>query len=294
MAIVIIHSNYPSVNPPSPGHTWIEIRHNDGSSEYYGYYPQAGGLGNIDGPGKVEWETDGNRIPDRSSQEIYITSEQIGLIRDFVRYSEAGSYSLDGVGINDTVGTWNCATWVRDAIQLAGIEVNIPVLVIAPWWLPSRFPSLGPLPDTWDAEGWGGIDPYGVDPIGNTSYHNRCPYPHPTPRDPLAIDLDGDGIETVGSVSNPVLFDHNADGIRAGTGWVTPDDAWLVLDRNGNGLIDSGRELFGVDTVLSGTPGLDAVYASTGFQALRTLDANADNIFNAPTPPSPRCACGAT
>ena len=112
----------------------------------------------------------------------------------------------------------------------------------------------------------------------------------PAPRDPLAIDLDGDGIETIGSAVNPVLFDHNADGIRAGTGWVRPDDAWLVLDRNGNGLIDSGRELFGVDTVLSGTPGVDAVYASTGFQALRTLDVGSgtagsagygDNVFNA-------------
>jgi len=112
----------------------------------------------------------------------------------------------------------------------------------------------------------------------------------PAPRDPLAIDLDGDGIETVGSATNPVLFDHNADGIRAGTGWVRPNDAWLVLERNGNGLIDSGRELFGVDTVLSGTPGVNAVYATTGFQALRTLDTGsgvagsagyADNVFNA-------------
>jgi hypothetical protein len=101
------------------------------------------------------------------------------------------------------------------------------------------------------------------------------------PRDPLAIDLDGDGIKTVGVGANPILFDHNADGIRTGTGWVTGDDAWLVLDRNANGTIDSGRELFGVDTLLSGTPGIDAVYAPTGFEALRALDANADNVFNA-------------
>ncbi len=56
------------------------------------------------------------------------------------------------------------------------------------------------------------------------------------PRDPLAIDLDGDGIETVGIAGSAVLFDHNADGIKTGTGWVKGDDAWLVLDRNGDGL----------------------------------------------------------
>ncbi len=55
----------------------------------------------------------------------------------------------------------------------------------------------------------------------------------------------------------------------------------IPFDRNANGLIDSGRELFGVDTLLSGTPGIDAVYAATGFAALAALDTNADNLFNA-------------
>jgi hypothetical protein len=122
---------------------------------------------------------------------------------------------------------------------------------------------------------------YSVNPFANTCYRTSVATRPPTARDPLAIDLDGDGIETVGITGTPVLFDHNADNIKTGTGWVRPDDAWLVLDRNNNGLIDSGRELFGVDTVLSGTPGLDAVYASTGFEALKTLDSNGDNLFNA-------------
>ena len=122
-----------------------------------------------------------------------------------------------------------------------------------------------------------------VDPNSNTNFYNGT-RSRPVPRDPLAIDLDGDGIETVGIVqgANPVLFDHDADGVRTGTGWLQGDDAWLVLDRNGNGRIDSGRELFGVDTLISGTAGTaSAVYASNGFEALRTLDANGDNLFNA-------------
>ena len=118
---------------------------------------------------------------------------------------------------------------------------------------------------------------------------------NPPRKDPLAIDLDGDGIETVGLPTaanpfNPVLFDHNADGVRTGTGWVRPDDAWLALDRNGNGTIDSGRELFGVDTLVQVTQTIPMggqmvtnTYtrnAFNGFEALSTLDANGDKVFN--------------
>ena len=96
-----------------------------------------------------------------------------------------------------------------------------------------------------------------------------------TGKDPLALDLDGDGIETVGA-DGSVLFDHDGDGVKTGTGWVRPDDGLLVFDRNGNGLIDDGTELFGVDTVMS-----SGIKARDGFEALRDLDTNSDGIFNA-------------
>src|SRR5262245_49150561 len=89
-------------------------------------------------------------------------------------------------------------------------------------------------------------------------------------RDPLALDLDGDGLETVGAAAD-VLFDHDADGVRTGTGWVKPDDGLLVWDHNGNGQIDSGRELFG-DSALKSNGQL----AKDGFDALADLDTNAD------------------
>jgi hypothetical protein len=97
-------------------------------------------------------------------------------------------------------------------------------------------------------------------------------------RDPLAIDLDGDGIETVGipTTGTPILFDHDADGVKTGTGWLKGDDAWLVLDRDGNGTIDSGREMFGVDTLISRRAtiwgGSYETLAMDGFDALRGLD----------------------
>jgi Ca2+-binding RTX toxin-like protein len=89
-------------------------------------------------------------------------------------------------------------------------------------------------------------------------------------RDPLVLDLDGDGLE-LSAASGNVLFDHNADGIKTGTGWARPDDGFLVRDLNGNGSIDSGRELFGVDTVKS-----NGQLATQGFDALADLDANGD------------------
>ena len=93
-------------------------------------------------------------------------------------------------------------------------------------------------------------------------------------RDPLALDLDGDGIETR-SADGRVVFDHNNDGVKTGTGWLRPDDGWLVLDRNSNGTIDNGGELFGVDTVKS-----DGTKATDGFDALSDLDSNNDNVFD--------------
>ena len=60
---------------------------------------------------------------------------------------------------------------------------------------------------------------------------------------PLILDLDGDGVETLGQDTG-VFFDHDANGFAQLSGWVAPDDGLLVWDRNGNGQIDDGSELF--------------------------------------------------
>lgn len=79
--------------------------------------------------------------------------------------------------------------------------------------------------------------------------------------DPIVLDLDGDGLETtVVEDWETVRFDHNDDGIKTATGWVKPDDGLLVMDFDGNGAINSGRELFGDNTQLS-----DSSLAEDGF-----------------------------
>ncbi|MDZ4316739.1 MAG: hypothetical protein U0989_18470, partial [Azonexus sp.] len=85
------------------------------------------------------------------------------------------------------------------------------------------------------------------------------------PRDPIILDLDGDGLETVGLASN-IHFDHDGDGVLTKTGWVGKDDALLVWDRNANGSIDTGAELFGDFTMLP-----NGTLAPNGFAALAAL-----------------------
>ena len=67
---------------------------------------------------------------------------------------------------------------------------------------------------------------------------------------PLALDLDGDGVETT-TVETGVYFDHDDNGFAEKSGWVGKDDGLLVRDINNNGQIDDGTELFGNNSVLS-------------------------------------------
>ncbi|WP_414470843.1 calcium-binding protein [Microvirga sp. M2] len=85
--------------------------------------------------------------------------------------------------------------------------------------------------------------------------------------DPLVLDLDGDGIELSTQSSISPVFDIDGDLYGEHTGWVKPDDGFLVRDVDGNGRIDDVREMFGG--------------ARSGFAALAELDGNHDGRVDA-------------
>ncbi len=114
-----------------------------------------------------------------------------------------------------------------------------------------------------------------IDPLTATAFFLATVAP--ARRDPLTLDLDGSGLDTTGiDPANPILFDHDADGIKSATGWIKASDAFLVLDRNNNGTIDTGRELFG-----DATPLYAGGLATDGFAALAQEDTNHDGRVDA-------------
>ncbi|NCV45140.1 MAG: hypothetical protein EBW15_10240 [Actinobacteria bacterium] len=95
---------------------------------------------------------------------------------------------------------------------------------------------------------------------------------------PLVLDLEGDGLSLLG-VNRGIRFDLDGDGWAEQTGWVDGADALLVLDRNGDGRISSGRELFGDASV----DGSGERYAD-GFAALGGFDADGNGRIDAADP----------
>ncbi|MCA6220383.1 hypothetical protein [Photorhabdus antumapuensis] len=95
-----------------------------------------------------------------------------------------------------------------------------------------------------------------------------------TYRTPLVIDLNGDGVQTVTSELG-VVFDFNGQGQKVNTGWVDANDSLLVWDKNNDGLINRGSELFGEDSQLS-----SGEKAQHGFMALADIDSNQDGIID--------------
>lgn len=116
---------------------------------------------------------------------------------------------------------------------------------------PSQIPSAG------DSVGNSLVPGDGTTPSGGGTAPNCL-------GSPLVLDLDNNGIQTT-SLEKGVNFNLMGHG-KMNSAWVRGGDAFLVLDRNGNGIIDDGSELFGSATDIGGAPAQD------GFVALAHLD----------------------
>ena len=87
---------------------------------------------------------------------------------------------------------------------------------------------------------------------------------------PLIFDLDGNGVQ-VTDISNGVYFDHDGNGFLESTAWVSGNDGLLAWDRDGDGNITTGNELFGDQTRMK-----NGRWGQNGFDVLAEYDDNQD------------------
>lgn len=125
-----------------------------------------------------------------------------------------------------------------------------------------------------------GLEPSVCDP-GSWSFEwcDCVPY-----TSPIVVDIKGNGFDLTDGAGG-TTFNLNNVGGKEKLAWTRSksDDAWLVLDRDGNGTIDDGTELFG-DVTPQSEPA--ATEKKNGFRALAEYDqiakgGNADGQIDA-------------
>jgi hypothetical protein len=116
----------------------------------------------------------------------------------------------------------------------------------------------------------------------STTEDQGCPQPPPPQEEiqhngsPILLDLGTQGYRLT-SVQDGVQFDLRNERRRPRMAWTRlgVENAFLAMDRNRNGQIDNGSELFG-----NYTPLRSGRLARNGFEVLAELDANQDGTVD--------------
>ncbi|SMC46565.1 beta strand repeat-containing protein [Sporomusa malonica] len=274
------------------GHMWFELNRPDGIVESFGFdsgwdKPLPAGPGNVS-------KTDSNHyLQSSASPDFSITEQQYNQIKNYVSMVDAGQHGWYIAPTN------SCVDFTWQALGQAGIGQRIaPDGDLFPTW---NFPLVNSAYQQWQNDpgnpdnsgsgdggsgdggsGDGGSGNGGLDPFNDGGWMDAGagqfdPFNGAGSArwDPLVLDLDGDGIETT-DTSAGAFFDLDNNGFAERSGWVKPDDGILVMDRNGDGIINGGQELFGDQTILT-----NGQRATDGFQALADLDTNGDEKIDA-------------
>ncbi|MFM9901707.1 MAG: RTX toxin, partial [Polaromonas sp.] len=279
----------------SVGHMWYTIDNGSGAPPLsYGFAPTKSG--DPFGPGRTYTNDSSHYLNTNSNNPIEtrtveISQSEFNNLNNFGQNPGSYGFSTFYNGLANS-----CVDFAWKAMQVAGLNKGQIEGAILPQWNKKAVEytwkelQRTKLPE-WSADI--NVDSTGrvtVNPIcqpgqyrfiddkSNTNFTAARNWT--APRDPLILDLDGDGIEAIGiNPVTPILFDMDGDGVKTATGWIKADDGIVVLDRNGNGLIDSGRELFGDSTVLTRGPRAGQT-AANGYEALADLDINGDGAIN--------------
>jgi hypothetical protein len=180
-------------------------------------------------------------------------------------FSNGGSTAISCLGISaGTVRSCTTPCSTNISINLGGkgnigATVNFPSSAI---WNDQNQGQMMCQPQTSDISGASGCDPTATTDFGTVQ-------DQPTNCDPVVLDLGGLGDRfALTDSANGVKFDIRATGHRLQVPWTAKDSgtAFLVLDRNHNGVIDDGTELFS-----NVTPQLPSS-SPNGFKALAQYD----------------------